>query len=1082
MKIHKLKFKNLNSLYGEWEIDFTLPEYVSNGIFAITGPTGAGKSTILDAICLALYGRTPRLGRITNAENEIMSRQTGDCYAEVVFESQAGRFKCTWSQHRARKQADGKLAAANHQIVDFDTDKIIEARLRDVLTAIEKRTGMDFERFTRSILLAQGGFDSFLKADPDKRAPILEQITGTQIYSVISTRVHEMNRGETEKLNALEAQASGVSIMTDQEELLITNELENVTAVEVQTQTGFSETVKAIQWLANIVFLQSEIAKILEQTIELSGIIEAFKPERERLNLAQKASELDGEFATLTAIRAQQQTRKKTLEERQSILPKAEELLLQSRVIWKKSELQTNIVKDEQKLQADLIQKTRTLDTQLSEKRKTVAQVENDLGKIQNEISVNKKTLEQFNAKLIKARSDIASSAEYIKSNACDELLVTQFAGIEQQISGLQSILKDMTFKNESVVKAREKFKIASQAVIDVAEQKRLSIDKSNSARRKVEDKKKELEVILGLRTLREYRLERDLLLREFAFVAKIADLELERSKLEDGRPCPLCGSKEHPFAQGNIPEIDDIEQKINIFTALIEKAEQLDEEIRKLSKSEQDASANLVNTEFKSNQAENDKKNAEKHLTDLEMELSDIMKRLSAAKDAILTKLRPLGIEQFDESQTSSLLSRLINRLKKWQQEEDKKEESEKQIADLTSEMKSLESIIQTHNNSLNQKQDTLTELKSELQILADQRNKLFGTKDPDIEEVRLHQLVSEAEIVENNAGLKCFSAEKEFHSIEEQVKSLKDEISELVAKIESLETDFADRLRQRGFVDENSFTLQRLPVDQRSTLSQKAKEFDDKNAELTTRRNDREKQLTSELEKNLTTLPLETLRGQERELDESLKQIRAKIGGIKQRLADNEAAKEKIQGMQAVINQQRNRCDKWRKLDIIIGSSDGKKYRNFAQGLTFELMVFHANMQLEKMTDRYLLIRDEISPLELNVVDNYQAGEIRSTKNLSGGESFIVSLALALGLSKMASRKVRVDSLFLDEGFGTLDEYALDTALETLSGLHQDGKLIGVISHVSAMKERISTQINISPISGGKSGISGPGCRQSC
>ncbi|MFA5699710.1 MAG: SbcC/MukB-like Walker B domain-containing protein, partial [Desulfuromonas sp.] len=154
------------------------------------------------------------------------------------------------------------------------------------------------------------------------------------------------------------------------------------------------------------------------------------------------------------------------------------------------------------------------------------------------------------------------------------------------------------------------------------------------------------------------------------------------------------------------------------------------------------------------------------------------------------------------------------------------------------------------------------------------------------------------------------------------------------------------------------------------------------------------------------------------------------------------------------------------------------GKKYRNFAQGLTFELMVSHANRQLEKMTDRYLLIRDEQQPLELNVIDNYQAGEIRSTRNLSGGESFTVSLTLALGLSKMASRKVRVDSLFLDEGFGTLDEESLDTALETLAGLQQDGKLIGVISHVSALKERISAQIQVTPQTGGRSQISGPGC----
>jgi exonuclease SbcC len=200
--------------------------------------------------------------------------------------------------------------------------------------------------------------------------------------------------------------------------------------------------------------------------------------------------------------------------------------------------------------------------------------------------------------------------------------------------------------------------------------------------------------------------------------------------------------------------------------------------------------------------------------------------------------------------------------------------------------------------------------------------------------------------------------------------------------------------------------------------------------------------------------------------------------IAGLKQQLMNNKTAMASIQDKQATISARKKECARWDKLHALIGSADGKKFRNFAQGLTFELMVSHANHQLEKMTDRYLLMRDTTLPLALNVVDNYQAGEIRSTKNLSGGESFIVSLTLALGLSKMASRKVRIDSLFLDEGFGTLDEDALETALETLSGLHQEGKLIGIISHVGALKERIQTQISVTPLSAGKSALSGPGC----
>ena len=138
---------------------------------------------------------------------------------------------------------------------------------------------------------------------------------------------------------------------------------------------------------------------------------------------------------------------------------------------------------------------------------------------------------------------------------------------------------------------------------------------------------------------------------------------------------------------------------------------------------------------------------------------------------------------------------------------------------------------------------------------------------------------------------------------------------------------------------------------------------------------------------------------------------------------------------------------------------------------------MVNHANKTLTKMSDRYLLVRDLSHPLELNVIDNHQAGEIRSTSNLSGGESFIVSLALALGLAAMASRKVQVDSLFLDEGFGTLDEESLEVALETLSTLQQEGKIIGIISHVPLLKERIGVQIQITAGLGGRSKILGPG-----
>ncbi len=201
MRILGVRFKNLNSLAGEWQVDFTHPAYASDGIFAITGPTGAGKTTILDAICLGLYGRTPRLEKVTKSSNEIMSRQTGECFAEVTFETQKGRYRCHWSQHRARKQPEGELQPARHEIADADSG-VLESKITQVGELIEKVTGMDFDRFTRSMLLAQGGFTAFLQASPDERAPILEQITGTEIYSHISMKVHERRTEGTTDLRS----------------------------------------------------------------------------------------------------------------------------------------------------------------------------------------------------------------------------------------------------------------------------------------------------------------------------------------------------------------------------------------------------------------------------------------------------------------------------------------------------------------------------------------------------------------------------------------------------------------------------------------------------------------------------------------------------------------------------------------------------------------------------------------------------------------------------------------------------------------------------------------------------------------
>jgi exonuclease SbcC len=1080
MRILKVQFKNLNSLAGEWEIDLTQPEFVSDGIFAITGPTGSGKSTILDAICLGLYGRTPRLNKVTKSGNEIMSRQTGECFAEVTFETQAGRYRCYWSQHRARRKSDGDLQPPKHEIANADTGKIFESKIRGVAEQIEQATGMDFDRFTRSMLLAQGGFAAFLQAAPDERAPILEQITGTEIYSQISMRVHELMREEKDKLNLLQAEIAGIEILEPDQEKDIEQSLGIKQKEEKDLTVTATVTEKAIAWLNNIDLLQKEIANLADEANTLQSDTEVFKPEREKLERAQMATSLDGVYATLTAIRKQQLDDKADLKSEEEGLPELESSAKEQAESLKLTELQTVRVKEELKATAPTVQKVRSLDQTLADQKKSVTEGEEGCKKDAAKIDADKQAKLKEQEKRSSAQETLELVDGYLKEHGQDEWLISGLAGVEEQLNSLLSRQKDIAELEAVHEQAVKTIEHAKKSLDDRQKQSGIQKQELEKASKQLQQSKDTLSQLLQDRLLREYRTEKDTLLREMAFLTKITELEDHRAKLEDGKPCPLCGATEHPFAEGNIPVPDDIEHKIKELAKLINKAEDYESAINKLGEAESSARKNLTDAEKQESTAVNDKKAAEKALADMRDSLEKYRAEFTEQNQTVTKKLLPLGVKDIPETDISLLLESLRVRLNTWLTQVKKKADIEKQIGDLNSEIKRLDAIIETQSTSLNEKHERLEILKKVLSAGYDERKALFGDKNPVEEERRLSKAVSDAESAEKQAREWHNKLQQKWITAKEHAESLRKRIDQREPELNGLEMDFIRSLALVKFSDEKQFLKARLPPEKREELMAKAKEVDERQTNLKARKKDRETRLATEVARKVTDRTLEELEPQSQHYQESLKDLRDNIASLKHRLHENTAAKEKIKDRQASIEAQKKESLRWENLHELIGSSDGKKYRNFAQGLTFELMVSQANHQLQKMTDRYLLSRDSSHPLELNVIDNYQAGEERSTKNLSGGESFIVSLALALGLSNMASHKVRVDSLFLDEGFGTLDEEALEIALDTLAGLQHEGKLIGVISHVSALKERISTQIELIPQTGGRSLIRGPGCRR--
>ena len=735
-------------------------------------------------------------------------------------------------------------------------------------------------------------------------------------------------------------------------------------------------------------------------------------------------------------------------------------------------------VKEDQKSEHLLIKKVRALDLFLSEKQSAVKTAAQDCRKMVTQVSEKKELRKKLKLNLAVAGTSLSRVETYLSEHARDGELVTHLTGITEQIRTLQTAMRKMEAASHGIsdfekqLEAQTRLEKQQSAACHTLKEHHAAVTQG------VAETNQKISALLGDRMLREYRAEHESLLREMAYLRKIESLEDQRTTLADGSPCPLCGSLHHPYARGNVPKMDETENAIKKLSHLIHKAEQLEKALKDQESREKKAASALADAEKQRVQVLHKKEDAKAWVIRSKNEQESLFDHCTRLKQTLVLSLEPFDIQRIPDSDPDDLLKSLTTRQKNWQDHQKQKIEIEKTQAELFATLSSLDEILQTLDASGKEKQTVLSVLQKELETLDHDRNTLYGRKHPDIEEARLENMMTQTEDLAKTARQVRDEIKQRLNDVTTRISALKESTAARQPELSALEVSFIANCQASGFEDEPALLASRLSWDERNMLIQSAAALDEKQAEIVTQKKDREARLSREAAKMMTPIPLDPLKQEQAQTRETLKILGEQIGAIKQRLTDNTTAKARLQEKLWVMDRQRAECGRWDALHALIGSADGKKYRNFAQGLTFEVMVSHANQQLEKMTDRYLLIRDEKHPLELNIVDNYQAGEIRSTKNLSGGESFIVSLSLALGLSHMASRNVRVDSLFLDEGFGTLDEDALETSLEALSGLQQAGKLIGIISHVPALKERISTQIIVQPVSGGKSTVSGPGC----
>lgn len=1326
MKILELRFKNLNSLAGEWKIDLTHPSYCSDGIFAITGPTGAGKSTILDAVCLGLYGRTPRLKEINQSQNEIMSRHTGDCFSEVLFESKAGRFRCHWAQHRAYKKADGNLAPSTHEIATED-GTLIESKKRAVAGVVEKKTGMDFDQFTRSMLLAQGDFAAFLDAGINERAPILEQITGTRIYSDISIAAHDRLRLEKDRLDQAKAACDDILVLTPDEE----RELQETLKTHEAHHATWLERQKTIQEILEghqrIESLQKECERLENEANRIDEAQTDFLENRQKLARAIEAATLDAPYALLKEGRQQLMGDEAALERITQRIPAAKKALHQA---TEALSMEENAFSEEKKrahqeqgrIQQVILKDAAILD--LQKKRDDIHFDIEHLTEQRKETHTQKNKLESE----IKTVSDkLTQIDDDLEENAIDAGLIEILGTMETEIDALEKIDHDLekdqsTIENETealqkistladkntsqlkkkhaeLAAATARHREHSQTLEatlqgETPQQLRLRLEQitdrcirldrlfdllrtlqtsGQSLMEKHREKsqiEKDMEALISHTHSMKERVSQaeervDHLQTELELRCRIESLEAHREGLREGHPCPLCGALDHPFAENTIPRadetrtaltsakkerdtllktlnqqlqeksalkkemehaqrsiqtlnemiridqgtiialcaelqtqnapqppgtnhdavaidpaklatlgqidsldpIDDTKQpfRSDLIKALtlrttclkeradhqrhslnqrLNQADQLAMTVKSAQKTMEKAQEALGKVQKKEDEIRFDEKECQGALERAQKKVeeqnraflevmqsilhraapydhpewprlnalaSEMIKALPSIKpgrqkepDIIDRNLHDRTLAPSNHENNISLvltkeclhgLNEMIQGLKKRKTTFKKREEERttlsKTVTEHQTSLREVESRDRWLEENRQKQENERSKTIARLTQIREERHALYGDKDPEMEWKKITDGLDATEKKLTRLRDDREGAKEALQKLENDESALTRRIADNKTRQVSQMETFDGLLRTHRFKDETDYLACCLPSNMREALETRQKAIDTRQSENRAQWEVCQQKLAVALEERKTkwqayhddivdpTSSPADLKKSLTDIEEKRRDSAEMIGALKQKQRDNQAAQSTHKERRKALLASQSEYGRWKNLHDLIGSSDGKRFRNFAQGLTFEVMLSHANRRLTQMSDRYFLIQHDTSPLELNVVDNYQGGEIRSTRNLSGGERFIVSLSLALGLSAMSSRNVRVDSLFLDEGFGTLDDEALETALFALSTLHQEDKLIGIISHVSALKERIGTQISVTPLSGGRSRLTGPGCK---
>lgn len=965
MKIRAIRLKNLTSIEGSLEIDFMQEPLRSAGIFAISGPTGAGKSTILDALCLALYDRAPRFAAsvetvyLTDVGENLISqadvknflrRGMSEGYAEVDFQGVTGhRYRSRWSVRRTHSRADGSLRTQTLQVMDLDAEEEFQGNRKEILARLTEVIGLTYEQFTRTVLLAQNDFATFLKSRESAKAELLEKLTGTEVYSRISQEIFARNKAALEALNLLKSSMSFIELLPEEEFGALLTEKEQLTTLRA---TGIRQLAALNEQLT--ITRSLKLQEEQRDKKQREGVSEAEKQEKLRQALTlqndglirfraqcealqpelRKARQLDVQMHTMQA--GYQQAGQGLQLARQQAAELAKKHQSGKETLVDSCAVLNRLLKPEEALRPRLLQESQTAAEELQRTEQLLLREEQQLQLLQK-----------------------ANDERVVRLNAFH----IHSLGEEQNL-----LLQQQT----TMQRARQ---ACEQLALLQSKQQLLSA---------------ETETLTHQLTTKEAQVRTLQRLYENARMAMSKDVVALRNELHEEAACPVCGSTTHPYRQeGGVADTlyhsieKEYREAADVYKQLNDRNIALLRDLRNLAEQQKVHEALLAASP-----------EAERTPEFLHQRIEQIQHRLH---------------------QLSGKLNEYQQLYREWQQEEGVMKKLRTYCESLRESLTRLRLLLQqvsalAEQQTLLRQAETTAQtrfdaISAELSKLQSERAALLKGKSAD---------EAEASIVrhEKEMSIALELSRKEVESVQGRISMLQGELKQLNVSIGELAAQ-----------NERIASPERLP-----------------------------EAITTQQEENLNT-------------ERRLSTVEALLLRQKQNLELLE-----LKGKELVLNQED--AERWAKLNKLIGSADGAKFKVIAQSYTLNLLLRHANRHLSYLSKRYKL-QQVPNTLALQVIDCDMCDEVRTVYSLSGGESFLISLALALGLSSLSSNNLKVESLFIDEGFGSLDADSLRTAMEALEQLQMQGRKIGVISHVQEMSERIAVQVRLHKSVNGKSEI---------